>query len=173
LTNGVTYTFSVNARNNLGLGQTVITNNVIPYTVPDAPTITNIIASDTSVIIYFNPPTSNGGSDILDYTVYYDGSGNSSSSTVITNSETTIYQLTNDVAYTFTMVARNAAGFSVSSSPFGPISPKSEKIEYCMKQSCKKNQYSNLTTGGNDPKITKAMRYSQLLNSRKSKTGFL
>jgi alpha-tubulin suppressor-like RCC1 family protein len=172
LTNGVSYTFTIRAINSDGSGEEVVSDSVIPYTVPDAPTITNIVASDESVVIYFDPPDWNGGSDILDYSVYYTGS-DSSGSSVIASSGTTIYGLTNDVAYTFTMVARNTAGFSESSASFGPITPKSEKIDYCVKQSCIKAQYSQFTTGGNDPKITKAMRYSQLLSSRKPKTGFL
>lgn len=172
LTNGVSYTFSVYAKNQRNFGEAVISDSVTPYTIPDAPEITNVIASDESVIIYFNTPAFNGGTDILDYTVYYTGSG-SSGTTVITSSGTTSYGFTNDVAYTFTMVARNSAGFSAISSPFGPVTPKTEKIDYCVKQSCVKAQYSKLSTGGNDPKLTKAMRYSQLLSSRKPKTGFL
>jgi hypothetical protein len=172
LTNGVSYTFSVYAKNQLNFGEAVISDSVTPYTIPDAPEITNVIASDESVIIYFNTPAFNGGTDILDYTVYYTGSG-SSGTTVITSSGTTSYGFTNDVAYTFTMVARNSAGFSAISSPFGPVTPKTEKIDYCVKQSCVKAQYSKLSTGGNDPKLTKSMRYSQLLSSRKPKTGFL
>jgi len=172
LTNGVSYTFAIRATNDNGSSEAVVSNSVIPYTVPNAPTITNIIASDESIIIYFDPPAFNGGSEILDYSVYYTGSGSTGSSG-ITSSGTTIYGFTNDVAYTFTIVARNAAGFSESSASFGPVTPKSEKIDYCVKQSCIKAQYSQFTTGGNNPKITKAMRYSQLLSSRKSKTGFL
>jgi hypothetical protein len=172
LTNGVSYTFTIRAINQKGSSEAVVSDSVIPYTVPDAPTITNIVASDTSVTVYFDPPDWNGGSEILDYSVYYTGS-DSSGSSVIASSETTIYGFTNDVAYTFTMVARNAAGFSESSASFGPVTPKSEKIDYCVKQSCIKAQYSQFTTGGNNPKITKAMRYSQLLSSRKPKTGFL
>ena len=172
LTNGVSYTFAIRAINEDGSSEDVVSDSVTPYTVPDAPAITNIVASDTSVTVYFDPPSFNGGSDILDYSVYYTGSDITGSS-VIASSETTIYGFTNDVAYTFTMVARNAAGFSAFSESFGPITPKSEKIDYCVKQSCVKAQYSQFTTGGNDPKLTKAMRYSQLLSSRKPKTGFL
>ena len=172
LTNGVSYTFSVYAKNQINFGEAIVSDSVTPYTIPDTPTITKIIASDETVMIYFEPPVSNGGADILDYTVYYTGSG-SSGTTVITSSGTTSYGFTNDVAYTFTMVARNSAGFSVISTPFGPVTPKSEKIDYCVKQSCVKAQYSQLSTGGNNPKLTKAMRYSQLLSSRKPKTGFL
>jgi hypothetical protein len=172
LTNGISYTFAIRAINKEGSSEAVVSDSVIPYTLPDAPTITNVIASDESVTITFDPPSFNGGSNILDYSVYYSGS-DSSDSSVIASSGTTIYGFTNDVAYTFTMVARNAAGFSESSASFGPVTPKSEKIDYCVKQSCIKAQYSTLSTGGNDPKITKAMRYSQLLSSRKSKTGFL
>jgi alpha-tubulin suppressor-like RCC1 family protein len=172
LTNGVSYTFTIYARNFIGSSEAVVSDSVIPYTVPDAPTITKVVASDESVVIYFDQPAFNGGSEILDYSVYYTGS-DSSGSSVIASSETTIYGLTNDVDYSFTMVSRNAAGFSESSASFGPVTPKSEKIDYCVKQSCIKAQYSQFATGGNDPKITKAMRYSQLLSSRKPKTGFL
>ncbi len=174
LTNGVSYTFTIRAINREGSSEAVVSDSVIPYTVPDAPTITDIVASDESVVIYFDPPGFNGGSDILDYTLYYtDSDSDSSGSFVITSSASTISGLTNDLAYIFTMVARNASGFSESSVEFGPITPKSEKIEYCIKQSCVNAQYSKLTTGGNDPKITKAMRLSQVLNSRKPCNGFL
>jgi hypothetical protein len=170
LTNGTSYTFSIRALNNMfQIGEPVVSESVIPYTVPDAPTITNVVASDSSVTITFDSPGWNGGSDILDYTVYYDGSSN----TVIASSPALVSGLTNDVAYTFRMVARNAAGFSESSATFGPVTPKSEKTDYCIKQSCVKAQYSKLTTGGNDPKLTKAMRLSQVLNSRKPCNGFL
>ena len=57
------------------------------------------------------------------------------------------------------------------------------KIEYCINKqkhnslksiiSCSNIQYNKLSTGGNDPSISKKMLYSQVVRTSRSKTGFL
>ena len=44
--------------------------------------------------------------------------------------------------------------------------------QICQQQQCEKAQinYNSLITGGNDPSITKAMRYSQYIRNSKPKT---
>ena len=41
-------------------------------------------------------------------------------------------------------------------------------IKYCNEKNCEKAKYAKLVTGGNDPSITKAMKYSQYVNNSKS-----
>ena len=46
-------------------------------------------------------------------------------------------------------------------------------IKYCSDKKACENQigYNKLKTGGNNPHISKAMRYSQLINNAKPKIG--
>jgi hypothetical protein len=156
------------ATNEVGTGAQAVSNATVPYTIPGAPTITNIIPEDASVKIFFDPPGSNGGSDIFDYYVYY-----STTQILVYKSPVTIYNLTNDTPYIFTMTARNLAGFSEVSIAFPAVTPKNISTDYCKKQECTKILYSKQSTGGNDPKMSKAMRYSQILRSNKPCNGFL
>ena len=41
-------------------------------------------------------------------------------------------------------------------------------VKYCKEKNCEKVEYAKITTGGNDPSISKAMRYSQVLKSTRS-----
>jgi hypothetical protein len=81
----------------------------ISNTVPDAPTITSVTAGYTSVTVFFTAPTNNGGSPITSYKVTSNPEG-----IVITgySSPITVTGLTNDVPYTFTIVATNSIGDS-------------------------------------------------------------
>lgn len=168
LSNGISYTFKLTATNEVGTGAQAVSNATVPYTIPGAPTITNIIPEDASVKIFFDPPGSNGGADIFDYYVYYD-----TTQILVYKSPVTIYNLTNDTPYIFTMTARNLAGFSEASVAFPAVTPKNISTDYCKKQECTKILYSKQSTGGNDPKMSKAMRYSQVLRSNKPCNGFL
>ena len=71
LTNGTSYTFTITATNSVGTGaSSIATNSVIPVTTPGAPTIGAVTRGNSQeAIVNFTPPTSTGGSDILDYTV--------------------------------------------------------------------------------------------------------
>ena len=67
LTNGISYTFSVAAKNYVGTGASGLSNAVIPATVPNAPTNIAAIASSGQAIVSFSGSTNSGGSAILYY----------------------------------------------------------------------------------------------------------
>ena len=111
LTNGTSYTFNVIAKNAIGYSDTVAVESRItltPATVPTAPTLSGVSAS-SSAILSWNIP-SNGGSAITGYRVT---SINGNVST--TSTTTTITGLTNGIPYTFSIIAINAVGNSLSS----------------------------------------------------------
>ena len=91
-----------------------------PITVPDAPTspVANVGYKQASIA--FTAPGTNGGSTITGYTVTSTPGGftatGASSPLVVTG-------LTNGTAYTFTVVATNAAGNSVASAASAAVTP--------------------------------------------------
>ena len=126
LTNGTSYVFKVIATNASGTAETASSSAVIPYTVPNAPTNVIATAANAQAVVKFTPPSntypSNGGSTITGYgyTVTSNPGGISVNNTA---SPITITGLTNGTSYTFTVVAKNAAGSSLPSAPSAPIIP--------------------------------------------------
>lgn len=120
LTNGSAYTFTVIATN--AAGNSVLStasSSITPYTVPSAPTISAVDASNASVLVTFSTPANNG-SAITGYTVTSSPGGKigtgSSSPILVTD-------LTNGTAYTFTVKATNAAGDSAASTASTSATP--------------------------------------------------
>ncbi|SVA83786.1 uncharacterized protein METZ01_LOCUS136640, partial [marine metagenome] len=119
LTNGVEYTFSVAAINDVGTGNlSTESRGVTPQQVvvaPGAPTGANTLAGDGQVVVSWTAPVSDGGSSITSYTVQV----TPGSTTVDTSSgretSATVTGLTNGTAYTFSVVAKNSAGSSTES----------------------------------------------------------
>ena len=127
LTNGTSYTFTVTATNSDD--QTSKPSDpsdpVTPYTVPDPPTLAFLWPSDQTLQARWWV-SGDGGSVLLDYTATAQPGGHSC--TVAASSQSCyIGGLTNGQTYSVTVVARNAAGYSVASnalsnSPYGPPS---------------------------------------------------
>jgi hypothetical protein len=122
LTNGVTYTFTMTATNQLGTSvPSSASNSYTPTNIsaPDAPTITSASAtSDTTAVITFAAPSYNGNSVITSYT------GTCSNGATITLNQSgsgtmTFTGLTTGQSYTFTVTATNAIGTS-NPSPTSP-----------------------------------------------------
>jgi uncharacterized protein (TIGR02145 family) len=118
LTNGTVYTFTVVAAVEVASAASAA---VTPATVPDSPTGVVATAGDTWASVAFVAPTNSGGSAITGYTVM-SNPGNISGSG--TTSPINVTGLTNGTAYTFTVVATNAVGSSVSSSSSTAVTPR-------------------------------------------------
>ncbi len=124
LTNGTPYTFVVTATNAIGTSTASASSTPItPATVPGAPTSISASAGNAQAIVSFTAPVSNGGSAITSYAVFASGGGITATGSA---SPITLTGLTNDTAYTFSVVAVNALGtstLSASSTPVTPIVP--------------------------------------------------
>ena len=124
LTNGTAYTFTVVATN--AAGNSVASSASVsstPYTVPNAPTSPMATAGNAQVSIAFTAPASNGGSIITGYTVT-SSPGNFTATG--TSSPLIVTGLTNYTSYTFTVVATNIAGNSVTSTASTGVMPVSD-----------------------------------------------
>ncbi len=110
LTNGITYQVKIRAINAIGNGAVSNTVSGTPVsTIPSAPTILSITPNNQSLLVYFNAPSSDGGSSILNYQYSVDdGSNWSSSGSII--SPIVISGLTNGISYPVVIRAINANG---------------------------------------------------------------
>jgi hypothetical protein len=131
LTNGTTYTFTVAARNPVGLGPASgASNPVTPAaplpTAPTAPTIIrNATAGHQSATIAWLAPTSDGGSPLTGYLVtpYIDLYPLPPITFDATATTQTITGLTNGIEYRFRVRAVNAIGTSGYSKVTNPVTP--------------------------------------------------
>jgi hypothetical protein len=113
LTNGTAYTFTVTATNVNGTSSaSAASNSVTPRTVSGAPTSLTATAGNNQVALTWTAPTSDGGSAITDYLIQYSTGGGYTtfSDGISTTASTTVTGLVNGTAYTFRVIATNAAG---------------------------------------------------------------
>ena len=92
----------------------------VTTTIPGAPTAVVATAGNASASVAFTAPASNGGSAITGYTVT--SSPGSFTATGAT-SPINVTGLTNGTAYTFTVIATNAAGNSLASTASTSVTP--------------------------------------------------
>ena len=122
LSNGTAYTFTVVATNAVGNSvASAASAAVTPITVPGAPTSPVATAGNAQASVAFTAPTFTGGSVITGYRVTSFPGGLTATGA---NSPLVVTGLTTTVSYTFTVVATNAAGNSVASSPSGAVIPR-------------------------------------------------
>jgi hypothetical protein len=134
LTNGTAYTFTVAARNLQGTSTSSEESSAVtPATVPDAPTLVSAITRDKEAVVSWIEPVNDGGSEITGYTV----TSNPESLTCTTfvgisldDNSCVVTDLTNETAYTFTVIATNANGSSVSSQASSAVTPSEPTFTY-------------------------------------------
>ena len=115
LTNGTAYTFTVTANNGLFTSSaSTASSSVVPSTVPNAPTsVTATSSTSGSATVSFTAPVNNGGSAVTGYTVTSSPAGATCS--IGANATTYVCTgLTNGTSYTYSVIATNIKGNSVS-----------------------------------------------------------
>jgi hypothetical protein len=121
LTNGTSYTFTVVATNLIGNSVASVTSNAVtPITVPEAPTSPFATFGNAQASVAFSTPMSNGGSAITSYTVTSSPGGLIATGAL---SPLVVNGLTNGTAYSFTVMATNAAGNSEASVISNVVTP--------------------------------------------------
>jgi hypothetical protein len=124
LNNGTAYTFEVTAVDLVSGASTVATSSsVIPISIPNAPTEVVATAGNKQVSVAFTVPVFTGGASIIDYTITpYIGAV---AGTPVTENANPIVVtgLTNETAYTFTVIANNSAGASLASAASNVVTP--------------------------------------------------
>lgn len=119
LANGTAVTCTVTATNEIGEGAASTPSaSVTPAAVPDAPTGVQATRGNAQVSVAFTPPGSNGGSEVTGYTARC---GSASQDGTI--SPLTVVGLSNGVAVTCTVTARNKVGEGPASAPSASVTP--------------------------------------------------
>jgi fibronectin type 3 domain-containing protein len=119
LTNGATYSFTVRARNAVGPGPASNALTAKPFTVPTAPQ--SLVASQNKtkgVNLAWSVPSTDGGSPVTGYRIYRRTFGTNTFGLVATVASVTSYRdqaTKHGVAYTYYVIAVNAAGDSPAS----------------------------------------------------------
>ncbi|QNN58276.1 IPTL-CTERM sorting domain-containing protein [Diaphorobacter ruginosibacter] len=124
LTNGLSYTFNVVARNVVGDSPVAIasatpTGSAMP---PHPPRRAQTLAGDGQVTITWDAPSSDGGSAITGYRVEVVGDSSKFCIAVASQNQCTVTGLTNQQVYDFNVVARNIVGDSAPATA-GPATP--------------------------------------------------
>jgi uncharacterized protein (TIGR02145 family) len=121
LTAGTTYTISITATNAVGTSSPSSSVSFTPAIQPPfAPTQVVAVAGNGQAAVLFATPSNTGGSPITGYTATSNPGGFTATGT---GQPLTVTGLTNGTAYTFTVVATNAAGNSVPSGVSNTVIP--------------------------------------------------
>lgn len=122
LTNGTTYRFTVGAINEVGTTHSAQSAEVVPYTVPGAPTGVSGTPADGGVNVSWTPPASNGGRAVTGYTVTA-SPGGATNQVDGTTTSTLVSGLSNGTPYTFTVFATNDRGAGATSAASDAVMP--------------------------------------------------
>ncbi|HEX5301994.1 MAG TPA: fibronectin type III domain-containing protein, partial [Streptosporangiaceae bacterium] len=110
LTNGTTYSFSVDAVNDAQLhsapSSPASATPVAPVTAPGAPGGLTAAAGDAQVSLSWQAPSADGGAAVTSYNVYQGGR----KAATVTGTGATVQNLSNGTTYSFTVTAVNKAG---------------------------------------------------------------
>jgi len=123
LSNGTTYSVTVIAVNDVGVGPASASQSTIPADVPTAPTAVIPTVGNGTISIKWRAAQDNG-SPILSYRVDLAPGGYSCEVTDLSFLGCTISDLDNGVPYSVSVYATNAAGDSPSASVNGTVTPR-------------------------------------------------
>ena len=121
LINGITYSVSVSARNQLGSSEPSTPVEATPAGLPGAPGKVTLARGDTSIDVAWTPPKDDGGVGVIGYTVTWspltaEGARvQEPSSMDVETPGYRIASLTNGVTYAVAVKANNEVGISTSS----------------------------------------------------------
>jgi hypothetical protein len=152
LTNGVQYTFTVQASNPNGVGPVSGASNAVTpsaLTVPSAPTGVTASAATAQAQVSWSEPASNGGSTITGYTVIpYLGSTAQTPVEVAGSATSAIVKgLTNGTSYTFTVTAVNAIGHGTPSAASGAVTPQDTIFDFATPATINSGDGSSVNVG--------------------------
>jgi hypothetical protein len=111
LTNGTSYSFTVAAENEAGIGPYSTAVTSVPVTVPSAPQSVSATAGIREATVSWSVPSSNGGSAIQSYRIT-----GGPVTVVASTSPATVTGLQNNTSYTFSVAATNAVGTGATAS---------------------------------------------------------
>jgi titin len=127
LVNGTSYSVSVRADNAIGDGTASSPASATPRTVPGAPIDVVAVSDSASADVSWTAPVTNGGSAVTGYTAtaYTSSAGTTSVGTACstTSLACTVTGLVNGTTYYIGVVATNAAGSGISSTPLQAVMP--------------------------------------------------
>jgi hypothetical protein len=125
LENGATYAVTVSAVNSVGESIESEPAEVIPATVPDAPDILSVVATDGGLSVEWSPPVNHGGDAVTGYRVRIWREATVVAEFAATDTRITVEGLTNGIEHRVTVSSINSVGEGGASEPsFGtPVSP--------------------------------------------------
>jgi fibronectin type 3 domain-containing protein len=119
IVNGKEYFYQITANNSEGESVRTSELSSIPRTIPNAPTGLYVISENQKNTLYWSAPLNNGGSSVIDYTIYAGTVSGSEANISVVTAPTTNYEhtsLINGQNYYYVVVARNIAGIGTNSS---------------------------------------------------------
>ena len=133
LTNGTTYTFTVKTISSAGYSSvSAASSAATPSTVRNAPRWVHAVAGHESAVVSWLAPLPGGGSPLTGYLVTASNGGGTCTPVPATATSCTFTGLTDNTAYTFSVVAINANGNSAAAVSAKSTTPQSATLSSAL-----------------------------------------